>query len=171
MRALLAVLALAAADLRAEVQLSGFFLTTEASLFTLSDTDTSETSPWIGIGGSFHSCTLRSFDRGKEVLTVEKDGRLVRLHLREPRVKDGRMIVEGTLALWPEGRREGVRTSLFLGEEEALPLRPAVTLLLRAERLPDGNLLYHCRVAGPREGRPVAKVAIGAGPVPSGLAG
>jgi hypothetical protein len=145
MKAILAMLVLTAVSLGAELQFSGFFLTSKESLFILSDTGSNESSAWLRIGESFHSYTIKSFDRGLEVVTVEKDGRLVRLHLRESKVKDGRMTIDGAITLWPDGRAQSVHASLFLGEEEEFPLREGVTLHLTAERLPDRNILYHAR--------------------------
>jgi hypothetical protein len=146
MRILAAILALAAPGLNAELQFSGFFLTQDEALFILRDTQGGEVSPWLGIGGSFHSCVIRSFDREHDVLTVERDGRQERLRLRDPKVRDARLTVEGAITRWPGGQSRGVRASLFLGEEAAFPLGEGVTLHLLAERLPDGNLIYHCRI-------------------------
>lgn len=139
------MLVFTAASLRAELQFSGFFLTPRESLFVLSDTSGNESSAWLQIGESFHSYTIRSFDRELEVVTVEKDGQRIRLHLRESKVKDGKMTIDGTITLWPDQRAQSVHASLFLGEEEGFPLREGVTLHLTAERLPDGNILYHAR--------------------------
>lgn len=79
------------------------------------------------------------------MLTLEKEGRSVRLTLRESRVKDGRITVEGTLTLLDDKRSQGVHASFFLGEEQVFPLKPGLELHLLAERMPDGMLLYHPR--------------------------
>jgi hypothetical protein len=146
MKRILILLALTAASLRAEPQFSGFFLTTNESLFTLSDKDSGESSGWLKIGESFHSYTIKSFDREHEVITVEKDGQPLRLNLRESKVKDGKMTINGTITLWPDQRVQSVHASLFLGEEEVFPLKEGVSLHLTAERRPDGNILYHPRL-------------------------
>jgi hypothetical protein len=146
MKRILILLALTAASLRAEMQFSGFFLTTDESLFTLSDKDSGESSGWLKVGESFHSYTIRSFDRGHEVITVEKDGQSLRLSLRESKVKDGKMTINGTITLLPGQRVQSVRASLFLGEEEVFPLKEGVFLHLTAERRPDGTILYQPRL-------------------------
>jgi len=143
---LIMALALTAVSLRAELQFSGFFLTSKESLFTLSDTRTHETSAWLRIGESFHSYTITSFDRDQEVITLEKDGAPVRLHLRESKVRDGKMTIDGAITFWPGQRVQSVHASLFLGEEEVFPLKEGVTLHLTAERRPDGNILYKARL-------------------------
>jgi hypothetical protein len=146
MKRILVLLALTAAGLRAELQFSGFFITANESLFTLSDKDGAEMSGWLKIGESFHSYTIKSFDREHEVITVEKGGQTFRLGLRESKVKDGKMTIDGTITLWPGKREQSVHASLFLGEEEVLPLKEGVYLHLTAERLLDGNMLYHPRI-------------------------
>jgi len=158
MRILVIILAFAAADLRAELQFSGFFLTTNESLFILRDTDGGGSSAWLRIGESFHSYTITSFDRELEVITVEKDGLPVRLHLRESRVRDGRMTIDGTITFWPDRLTQSVHASLFLGEDQAFPLKPGVTLHLVAERRPDGTILYRPRlVTLDKEGREISE--------------
>jgi len=146
MKRILLLLALSAASLRAELQFTGYFLTTNESLFTLSDKGSGESSGWLRVGESFHSYTIKSFDREHEVITVEKDGRPFRLNLRESKVKDGKMTIDGTITLWPGQRVQSVHASLFLGEEEVFPLKEGESLHLTAERRPDGDILYHPRL-------------------------
>ncbi len=143
---ILLLLALTTASLRADLEFSGFFITPDEALFSLSDTDGGASSGWLRMGDAFQACTLKAFDREHEVLTVVRDGRDVALKLREPRVKDGRMTIDGAITLWPSGQKRNVHASLFLGEEEAFPLAQGATLHLTAERRPDGNLLYHPRL-------------------------
>lgn len=158
MKTILAILVFTAVSLRAELQFSGFFLTPKESLFVLSDTGSNESSAWLQIGESFHSYTIKSFDRELEVITVEKDGQRIRLHLRESKVKDGKMTIDGTITLWPDQRVKSVHASLFLGEEEEFPLMEGVTLHLTAERRPDGNILYHARfVTRDKDGKGISE--------------
>lgn len=144
MKKLILIFVFVATGLRAEMQFTGYFVTTGQSLFTLSDTGKS--SAWIAIGDSFHSYTVKSFDRDAEVITLERDGQIVRLHLRDSKIKDGRMRIEGTITLWPGQRTQDFHASLCLGEEEEFPIKMGVTLHLTAEKRADGNILYHSRL-------------------------
>lgn len=143
MRRTALLLALAAASLRADLEFSGLYIAGGDPQFTVSEGATGEASGWLGIGGAFHAYTLRAFDREHEVLTVEKDGACARLRLREPRVKDGRMSIDGTLTLWPGPSTKPFHASLYLGEAQSFPLRNGEALRLKVERRPDGTLLYH----------------------------
>jgi hypothetical protein len=145
MRRTLLILALTAGSLRAEVQFSGYFLTPAESLFTLSETD-GETSAWLPLGASFHSYTIKSFDRQAEVITVEKDGQLVQLHLRDSKVKEKRTIITGKITVWPGPQEESFQASFYPGEEQVFPIKEGVTLHLKAKMQPDGNLLYRSRL-------------------------
>jgi hypothetical protein len=136
----LALLVLTAMGLRAEVQFSGFFVTSEESLFTLTDTDGGETSGWLNAGDAFHGVSVASFDRKTEVLTVEKDGKAFQLHLRDSKVKDGKMTIEGHITLGNSQKDDPVRASLFLGEESVYPMKDGVMLHLTVHRLADGTL-------------------------------
>ena len=108
----------------------------------------------LKIGQSFHSYTVKSFDRELEVVTLEKDGGAVRLHLRESKTKDGRMTLNGGITTWPGGVVRNVRASLFFGEDQKFPLGDGVTLHLTATRLPGGSIRYHPQVvARDKEGR------------------
>jgi hypothetical protein len=139
------LLALAACSLRADLEFSGYFLTPDESLFTLSEKD-GETSEWLPLGGSFHSCTIKSFDRVSEVITVDEAGRLVQLHLRDSKVKEGRTTITGKITLWPGPQEESFQASFYSGEEEVFPIKEGVTLHLTAKMRPDGNVLYRSRL-------------------------
>ncbi|MSU64813.1 MAG: hypothetical protein EXS38_01635 [Opitutus sp.] len=133
-----------ASGLRAEIEFSGFFLTARESLFSLTETEGNRSSGWLKIGQSFGEHSLVSFDAAREVITLRQDGRLREVPLRASKVKDGRVILTGTITLLQE-QVEGVRASLFLGEEGVYPLKEGVTLRIRSEQRPDGNIVYHSR--------------------------
>jgi hypothetical protein len=144
MKKLFLIFVFAAASPRAELQFSGYFVTANEALFTFNDG--AESSGWLAIGDSFRSYTVRSFDRESEVITLEKSGQPLRLHLRDSKVRDGRMKIDGTITFWPGQKTEGFQASLVLGEEEVFPIKPGVTLHLTAEKRTDGNILYRSRL-------------------------
>ena len=145
MKNLLLFLVIAATGLRAEVEFSGYFIAGGQELFALADGASGQVSGWLRAGESYRDTTIRSFDRGSEVLTVEAAGRLEKLPLRLPRVKDGRITITGAVTPLGQGSRREVRASFFLGEEQAFPLSDTVTLHLFIDRRADGNLLYRAR--------------------------
>ena len=130
--------------LRAEIEFSGFFLTAREALFYLTETEGHRSSGWLKIGQSFDDYALVSFDPGREAITLRQGGRLREVPLRASKVKDRRVILTGTITLRQE-QVEGVRASLFLGEEGVFPLKDGVTLRIRSEERPDGNIVYHSR--------------------------
>ena len=141
----LALLAIGVVVLRAELQFSGFFQTPKESLYSLSDTENNVSSGWLKIGQSFRGYTVVSFDREREVITLKKAEQSLELHLRESKVKDGKMTISGIITLGLGEQLGGVRASIFLGEETVFPLKDGVTLHLTAKRLPDGNMLFRSR--------------------------
>src|ERR1700733_13883744 len=99
-RKALILLGFVAASLRGQVEFSGFYLTSNEALFILSEKNNGVSSGWLKIGESFDAYTIKSFDRDKEVIAIERDGQLSHLHLRESKVKNGKMTVDGTLTWW-----------------------------------------------------------------------
>jgi hypothetical protein len=139
---ILTLLAISACCLRAEIQFSGYFITPNEALYTLSDTDGGESSGWLKAGDSFRGYSIASFDREREIITLTKDGKSLDLHLRESKVRDGKMTINGLITLGPGQQGEVVRASLFLGQDAAFPVRDGLVLHLTAERMADGNILY-----------------------------
>jgi hypothetical protein len=138
----LALLALVVTAAKADVQFSGYFVTPEGQLFTLSDPDRDQTSIWLKVGDSFDGFTLRAFDRSREFVTVESNGVKRNLPLREAKVKSDRIAVRGTMKFGKEGPVEGVEAAFALGQEAEFAVRPGLVLRLTVKRLPDGNLRY-----------------------------
>ena len=131
-----------ALSLRAEIQFAGYFSTASESVFTLVDKDSNESSTWLKMGDSFHSYTVSGFDRESEVITLEKDGNALHLRLRESKVRDGRMTVEGTMTTWPDKGIQSFHASFYLGEEQTFPLGKGRILHVTASRLADGTIRY-----------------------------
>jgi hypothetical protein len=140
----LAALLFLTVGLRADVEFSGFFLTAKQSLFSLTDLEDKRPSGWLKPGQSFAGYTVVSFDREKELLTVERDGQQRQLALRASKIKDERATVSGTITFMNE-KIDGVRATLFFGEETALPMRDGIVFRLKPERMPDGNILYRAK--------------------------
>lgn len=144
MKTYLTILLFCAVSLRAEIEFSGFFTTSKEALFSLSDPETQRSSGWLKIGQSFGSYTLLSFDREQDVVTLKQGERLLKIPLRAPKVKNGRATISGLLKFQNE-KVEGVRASLFLGEETSFPLKNGITFRIKPEPRPDGNILYHAK--------------------------
>ena len=145
MRKYLALFFVGMAALKAEPEFSGFLTMPGSSSFFLTDTEQHDSSGWLTISQAFHGYTLVSFDRDREVITLKKSDHIVNLSLREAKVKNGRMTINGVITLSPNDRVKNVRASLFLGEESVFPIKDSVKLHLLALRNPDGNILYRSR--------------------------
>lgn len=141
---LLAALLIGTASLRAEMQFSGFFVTSQDARYSLTDTTDGRSSGWLRVGQSFRDHRIVSFDAEQEVITLEHAGQALDLPLRTARIKAGKSTVSGQI-FFPGGQLEGVYASLFLGEETVFPLRDGITLQLQPEGRPDGSVLYRSR--------------------------
>lgn len=144
MKSYLIILLFYTVSLRADIEFSGFFTTSNEALFTLRDTETQRSSGWLRIGQTFGSYTLLSFDREQDILTLKQDEQLLKRSLRASKVKDGRLTISGSLKFLHE-EIEGVRASLFFGEEATFPLKNGITFRIRPEKLPDGIIAYHAK--------------------------
>ena len=71
-RKALILLGFVAASLRGQVEFSGFYLTSNEALFILSEKNNGVSSGWLKIGESFDAYTIKSFDREKEVIAIER---------------------------------------------------------------------------------------------------
>lgn len=145
LRRVLGLLLLLTATLRAELEFSGFFTTPQSARFTLTDPATKTTSGWLKLGQSFAGYTLDAFDAEHEVVTLKRGSESLRLKLRDAKVLLGRATITGTVSIAADEKIEGVRATLFLGEESSFPLKDGMNLHLKAERRPDGNMLYSAR--------------------------
>jgi len=110
----------------------------------LADPATKTSSGWLKLGQSFAGYTVDAFDAEREVLTLKRGSESLRLKLRDAKVQSGRATITGTVSIAAD-EIEGVRATLFLGEESAFPLKDGMTLHLKAERHSDGNVLYSAR--------------------------
>jgi hypothetical protein len=145
MKTYLTLLLLCAVSVRAEIEFSGFFTTPQSARFSLADPATKTSSGWLKLGQSFAGYTVDTFDAEREVLTLKRGAERLQLKLRDAKVQSGRATITGNVSLSADEKIEGVRATLFLGEEAAFPLKDDMTLHLTAERRPDGNMLYSAR--------------------------
>jgi hypothetical protein len=129
----------------AELEFTGFFTTSKVSFYMLTDLETRVGSGWLQIGQTFGGYTVEAFDREHDVLILQKAGQIVRVALRESKIKDDRSTITGTIELGMNETLNDVRATLYFDQEMSFPLKPGVDLLLTAERLPDGNLSYRAR--------------------------
>jgi hypothetical protein len=150
MKTYLTLLLLCAVSVRAEIEFSGFFTTSQEAFFSLSDTETHRSSGWLKMGQSFGSYTLLSFDRERDVITLQQGERRLKIPLRASKVKEGNATISGSLKFLNE-KVEGVRASVFLGEEASFPLKNGIVFRLKPERHPDGNILYQAKFVATNE--------------------
>jgi hypothetical protein len=131
--------------LQAEIQFAGFFTTPSRALYSLVDTTDGVSSGWLKVGDTFRGHTVVSFDGSQEILTLKHRDQPVELRLRAAKVQDGKYTISGSISLGVDRRLDGVRATLFLGEEAVFPLGDGMTLGLTAQRMSDGNILYRSR--------------------------
>jgi hypothetical protein len=150
---------LSGACLRAELEFSGFSISPTFQLFIVRDTEADKTSGWLTMGQSFRGYTLKSFDKNREVITVQHDGRDLEIRLKESKIKDGKLTVEGSVSVVNGQKVEGVRVALFLGEESVIPLSGSVRLAITPTRMVDGNMKYAAKFITTTEGKEVILAA------------
>jgi hypothetical protein len=154
MRQLIVLLLFSTLALRAEVEFSGFFITSDTALYSLTDMPTGASSGWLKVGQTFRGHTIVSFDKDTDTLNVRQGDHVTRLRLRASKVTDGRSIINGTISLQGGERLQGVWATLFLGEESNFPLKDGLTLFLMPQRGDDGNVVYRARfVARGKDGK------------------
>lgn len=148
---ILAVLGFGLTVARAGIEFSGFLQGADGVQVTLTDGASGQSSGWLKPGQSFQGHAVVASDA--RCVVLEKDGHRLELPLREAKIKDGRMIVRGSVVAGRAGQLPNVAVALFVGEETSFPLHPNLTLHLKVERRPDGNLLYRARFIERNEGR------------------
>ena len=141
--------------LRGELEFSAFVVLPKSELFVLRDLEQDQSSGFLNLGQSFRGYTLKSFDKNREVITVQKDGRDVEIRLKESKIKDGKLIVEGTVTVLNGQKVEGVRVSFFIGEESVIPLSESLRLSITPTRMADGNMKYAAKFITITEGKEV----------------
>ncbi len=145
MKSLIAYLLFTGIAAGADLEFTAYFATSKESFYMLSDTETRTTSGWLKVGQSFSGYVIKEFDRETDVIVLKKAEELLRVRLRESKVKDGVLTISGTVELGPDDSVGGIRATLFIDEDMAFPVKPRVTLFLRAERRSDGNFSYRAR--------------------------
>lgn len=75
------------------------------------------------------------------------------IRLKESKIKDGKLTVEGTVSVVNGQKIEGVRVALFLGEESVFPLSESVRLAITPTRMADGNMKYAAKFIAITDGK------------------
>ena len=145
---LLAIVA-GAGRLAAEIEFVGILATPQVSRFALGDTATGRTE-WVGRGEAFAGFTVQSFDAAADVITLARDGKELRLHLKEDaKVKPSRLELTGAITFGAEAKIEVARATLRLDEDNEFPLNDGATYRIRPERREDGTIRYSISVERP----------------------
>lgn len=144
MKTRLAILFFTALGLKAEIEFSGFFATSKEAFFSLTDTDSKRSSGWLTIGQVFEGHAVVSFDHEREIITLKKGEHMLVIPIRSAKVKAGRATITGSLKFLNE-KVEGVRASLFFGEEASFPLKNGVIFRIKPQPFHDGNIVYHAK--------------------------
>ncbi|MCE2862984.1 MAG: hypothetical protein LW690_11060 [Opitutaceae bacterium] len=141
------------AGLRGELEFSAFLVLPKSELFVLRDKEQDQGSGFLHLGQSFRGYTLKSFDKNREVITVQKNGQDLEIRLKESKIQDGKLTVEGAISFLNGQELEGVRVSLFIGEESVIPISETVRLAITPTRMADGNMKYAVRFITMTEGK------------------
>lgn len=139
--ALLTFAALAVATARGEVEFTGILVTSEQTLFTLSEPSAAK-SGWLQLGQSFAGYDLTSYDAKSDTLTLTKAGLRTRVRLKDEKVKAARVELGGTFTLGAGEKMSVVRATLTLGEETVFPLKDGLVFHVTPQSRPDGSILY-----------------------------
>ena len=145
--------------LRAEIEFSGFSISPASQLFFMSDKEGDKSSGWFRIGQSFRGYTLKSFDKNREIITVQKDGLDLEIRLKESKINDGKITIEGTVSIGNNQKIEGIRVSLFIGEESIIQFSESTRLAITPTRLANGNMKYSTKFITTTEGKEVILAA------------
>jgi len=88
-----------------------------------------------------------------EVITVQKNGQDLEIRLKESKIQDGKLTVEGAISFLNGQELEGVRVSLFIGEESVIPLSESVRLSITPTRTAEGHMKYAAKFITITEGK------------------
>ena len=130
---------------RADLEFTGFFATSKESVYMLTDKKSNHTSGWLKVGDSFEGYTIEAFEKDNDVLVLRRGPNVLRLPIRQSKVKDSGITIVGTIELGPNSTIDVIRATLFVDEETMFPVNSGVSLFLKPERRSDGNLSYRAR--------------------------
>lgn len=123
---------LAIAPARAAVEFAGYVTAQGETKFVLRDTETGQTSPWLGRGGSASGYTVIGFDAKREMLTVERAGTVTQLPLKAAQVQAALELT--SVAIAPVVRGANSKEDVAEAKRQ-LTERLAKLKALQAERL------------------------------------
>ena len=72
---------------RATLEFSGYLRAANETRFVISDSAAGQVSPWLRLGETFQGFVVKNFSPAEEILTVARDGTVLRLPLKTARVK------------------------------------------------------------------------------------
>lgn len=134
------VFALAAAltrPVRAGVEFSGLFVTSEKTLLTLTDTDARTNSGWITVGQIFSGYKVEGYDAQTDSVRLSKDGRFYRVRLKTPTIEEALLTLEGEVTLSAGQKIRVERAVLPLDVKTTFPLNDRVVVHITPTRTPD----------------------------------
>lgn len=137
---LLAVLSLLTAA-RAEIEFTALLVTRAKTQFALTDTATGE-SGWRQQGQIFAGAEIADYDSKDDTLTLTKGGAKIRVHLKDAKVKAGRLELAGNVTLGVGENMEVVRATLAFDQETVFPLKDGIVFRITPHLQPDGNYLF-----------------------------
>jgi hypothetical protein len=80
---------LLSSGLRGELEFSAFVVLPKSELFVLRDLEQDQTSGFLKLGQSFRGYTLKAFDQNREVISLEKEGKITDIRLKDSKVRNG----------------------------------------------------------------------------------
>lgn len=133
------------ATIRADIEFVGYYATSRATHFILSDTESSRTG-WIERGGSFAGWTVMSHDPKSDTLLLRRDGRAQTVRLKAASGKHAPLELTGEIKFGAGATTTVTRATLLLDQENVFPLEDGLTYRITPTRRPDGNLDYTIKV-------------------------
>lgn len=129
----------------AALELTGFFVLSDNAYFVFVDSESQATSGWLRVGDSFQDWRVDEFQPERDAVILQRENERIRISLRSATILEDRIAFTGDIAV---GSGDVINVSqglLRFGEVTAYPVTDAITLYLKATRLPDGNIRYDCK--------------------------
>jgi len=135
---LLSAIALSAAG---TIELVGVFTTSQKALLAFTDANT-ERSAWVAVGENFEGYTVSSFDPGQETATLTKGAEVLKVRLKEAKIKEGRIEIAGTVSVGSGKAIAVTSATLIYNTENSFPVGDGVILRITPKLRSDGTVLY-----------------------------
>ena len=126
----------------AAIEFVGILVTSEKTMFRLTDKSDVTSSGWAVLGETFAGHEVRRYDAQRDVLTLAKDGKEIEVRLKDSKVQPGASVaISGTVTLGRE-KLTVTRATLLFDQENVFPLKNGVVCRITPTRMPDGNIRY-----------------------------